>query len=1185
MYLKHLRIRGFKSFPGTVELRFHDGIAVIVGPNGSGKSNIADALQWAMAAQAPAQLRAPNGQDVLFSGSDGRPPAGVCEVELVLDNECGTLPLEFGEVSVMRRLHRESDGEYFINRSRVRRLDVLELLADTGLGREMHSVIGQGRVEEILLSKPHERRRFVEEAAGLGKYQRRRTRAEGKLVRVAGELERARDLEREVRARLRPLAMQATAAERAAKLAGEIAAGRIALLSSDMLVERRRSDGLQAGLGQAAASRAEVEARLALLAGRRGTAESELTGLAAAQERAAHAFYAFETARDRLALQVGRLEQAQASLERSLVRREAALGRLDEEATRFDEESRLAASAAAATAAEAGSEPLGDERAAQEAAAAAEAALSETLDARRTLAEAQGRAATARREADGLAARVQATGERVTGLVAAAEAAAAELKTVGAETDRLESAAVEAAAALVLAAEAGTAATLTETEQADAERAAAAGRDDVRQQLELARNRLRSLEHTLDRGEGLSPAARALSAAGATLVVAGVEAEPGFERAVAAALGWRAGAVIAGRIDEAVELLRSADGELGVILARPGHDDVAADPPAGARRLLDVVRVRDASVQRLISDVWVVEDLTRVVSGVAVTVAGEGVDADRGELWRTADAGEAVWLAARADRDRTSGEVERLETALAEAESSHGAAATLAAAATAAASNARASLADARSRETEAADAARGASTRRAVLTDELARCDASRDLALRDLEVDGARRSELESAAQTFAAQEVERRQAATAADERHAQLELRRRELAGEAARIAARVAGLHERQERFAQDAFRLHEAATASRVTAVRARELVAGTSAVGPLITALREQLRSAAGSAERMRAPARAGVETIERRAAELAAELQVCAELEAADQAALREAAQAATEVEVSLARSSERVSELERRRSELSGEHPELAVSEPDEPLPVDEAAAVAARLERLERRRESLGAVNPLAAEEYELEKGRASELEAQCDDLERSLKELRGLIRDLTQTIDRRFAETFADVAKHFTETIGTLFPGGSGRLRLTDDVVDARPAERTDDGEPVDPPDAGGGEPGIELEVRPAGKRIESLSLLSGGEKSLTAIAFLFALMLTKPSPFYVLDEVEAALDDANIERFLSLLRAYQSRAQFIVITHQRRTMEVADVLYGVSMAGDGESKVLSRKMPAEADVHHALDSA
>ena len=258
------------------------------------------------------------------------------------------------------------------------------------------------------------------------------------------------------------------------------------------------------------------------------------------------------------------------------------------------------------------------------------------------------------------------------------------------------------------------------------------------------------------------------------------------------------------------------------------------------------------------------------------------------------------------------------------------------------------------------------------------------------------------------------------------------------------------------------------------------------------------------------------------------------------------------------------------------------EVEWEEPAEPLLPDEAAALAARLERLERRRESLGAVNPLAAEEYEQEKVRADDLSAQCDDLETSLAELRGLIRDLTATIDERFAATFESVAHHFAEVIGTLFPGGSGRLRLTErDVVSAaKPPEETDDGaeEVVEEADT---EQGVELEVRPAGKRIESLSLLSGGEKSLTAIAFLFALMLTKPSPFYLLDEVEAALDDANIDRFLDLLRAYQDKAQFVVITHQRRTMEVADVLYGVTMAGDGESKVLSRRMPSDPALHEA----
>jgi len=344
--------------------------------------------------------------------------------------------------------------------------------------------------------------------------------------------------------------------------------------------------------------------------------------------------------------------------------------------------------------------------------------------------------------------------------------------------------------------------------------------------------------------------------------------------------------------------------------------------------------------------------------------------------------------------------------------------------------------------------------------------------------------------------------------------------------------------------------------------------------------AIGETLARASAAAELLRIPARAGVEVIERRSGELAAELQECAQEEAGVQATARTVTATATEIEVDLTRCTDRIAEFGRRREELAAEL-DSPPPDPEEPLPVDERAAVTARLERLERRRESLGAVNPLAAEEYETEGRRASELTEQCADLERSLRELRGLIRDLTQTIDHRFTETFDQVAHNFTDVIRTLFPGGSGRLRLTHDVVSAVPVADDAPADEASRPE----EPGIELEVKPAGKRIEALSLLSGGEKALTAIAFLFALLLTKPSPFYVLDEVEAALDDANIERFLDLLRAYQERAQFIVITHQRRTMEVADVLYGVTMAGDGESKVLSRRVPAEVELLPASGDA
>src|SRR5689334_20995170 len=1146
-------MRGFKSFPGTVELRFEHGIAVVVGPNGSGKSNIADALQWAMAVQSPSQLRAPTGLDVLFGGSDSRPPAGVCEVELVLDNECGTLPLEFGEVSVMRRLDRGGESEYLVNRARVRRLDVLELLADTGLGREMHSVIGQGRVDEILTSKPHERRRFVEEAAGLGKYQRRRLRAEAKLARVSTELERARDLEREVRARLRPLQMQATAAERAAKLGGEIAAGRLRLIASDTMSEQRRADAARARLSAAHTAQADVDARLKVIGERRAKAEAELTGLAAEQERATRAYYDFETARERLSDGARRLDGAAASLGRAHARRTGLAGRLTADAERFLAEAAEASEQAEAGAAEADRLAAADGGELREAAAAAETALTASLDARRALAEAQGHAGTARLEADRSAARAGELEARVESLSAAAAAARTGLasgeETAGGLEESARALAAELEAAVAAAGE-----SRTEAERrATAARTAVAAADELGHRGQLMNARLDSLRQALDRGEGLTPAVRALKEAGAKLVVAGVEAQPGFERAVAAGLGWRAGAVVAERLTDALSVLAEAGGEVAVVLADTRPPAASLPPAPGARPLIEVVTVRDPVAGRLLEGVWLVDDLAQVDHGVAVTRAGEGIDADRGELWRTGDAGEAAWLAARAERERLETEAEGLAAEHAAAVAAAEQAAADAARAEQADSETQAALASVRAREASASEAARTAAARRDRLADELARSESAREAAEKDLASESERRFQL--------ARQADRLEAAAA--ER------------GE----AAQEAGLRERAERFRRDATRLRAAAERARASAEASGRMAAQARALEERGREIGRTLVRLTAAAEPLRAPARAGVAVIERRSGELAAELQACARDEAGVQTTARSVAATATEIEVELTRSTDRIAELGRRSQEISAdvsEEPEAL----NEPLPPEERESVAARMERLERRRESLGAVNPLAAEEYETEERRTGELTEQCADLEKSLRELRGLCRDLTQTIDRRFAETFEQVAHNVTEVVRPLFPGGSGRLRLTGDVVSAAPAapegeaDPTEGEEDVRRPD----EPGIELEVKPAGKRIEALSLLSGGEKALTAIAFLFSLLLTKPSPFYVLDEVEAALDDANIERFLDLLRAYQERAQFIVITHQRRTMEVADLLYGVTMAADGEWKVLSRRITADVDL-------
>jgi chromosome segregation ATPase len=822
LHLSAIKLRGFKSFPDPVEVRLERGVAVVVGPNGSGKSNVSDALLWASGSLAPSELRAEKPDDVLFAGSAGRPAADWCEVELLFDNADGQFPeLEFSEVAITRRLHRGGEGQYLVNKAAVRRTDLVELLADVGLGGGHSSVIGQGRVEEILSSKPEHRRALLEEAAGLGKFKARRHRAELKLARVQVQAERARDLEAEVRKRLRPLALQATAAERAERLKGEIAA-----------VEARLAELELEELGQAAA---EVEERRTAATMARKAANAKLEDLLVERNRA----------EEDLADAAGRREEAT-----------AALYRLRSAADR--------------------------------------------LELRREAAEA---------------------------LVERLRAEPLRLPTV----------------------------------------------DD--EQLRTTRERLSAVERALAEREGLPPAARALAEQGARLALSELEVEPGRERAVAAALGPRGSALLAEDIQAGLRLLEQAHA-------------------AGLGNLTVLVGARPAELVERYTVVPKEELLSSPVP--AVTTDGFGYDPERGELWFAGETAEAVWLELEARRRALALEVERL-----------------------------------RSNPT----APQPAADPRLIA---------------------------------------------------------------AGE--RLVRALAGAAEAGRRF--------EAPLRARVDA--------GGSRTGDAATALREL---AAREAELRRGAAEAGERT-----AAIDVEL---ARLEAEQAAA--------------------------RRRLEDAGA----------EPAEGDDREALTERLGRLERRRETLGAVNPLAKQEYEEEKERLTELTTQREDLERSLVELEKLRNELSETVERRFDETFAAVQQHFADVAQTLFPGGEGRLRLSEPDEDG-----ADDGS----------EPGVEIELRPVGKRVTKLSLLSGGEKALGAISFLFALFLARPCPFYLLDEVEAALDDTNIGRFVELLRRYADRAQFIVITHQKRTMEAADSLYGVTMGADGVSQIVSRRVPRETPV-------
>jgi chromosome segregation protein len=822
VHLSAIKLRGFKSFLDPVEVRLERGVAVVVGPNGSGKSNVSDALLWASGSLSPSELRAEKPDDVLFAGAAGRPPADWCEVELLFDNSDGAFEaLEFSEISIARRLHRGGEGQYLVNKAPVRRTDLVELLADVGLGGGHSSVIGQGRVEEILSSKPAQRRALLEEAAGLGKFKARRHRAELKLARVQVQSERARDLEAEVRKRLRPLALQATAAERAEKLRAEIASVEARIAEVELEDLGRQADAIEERRAAAALARRSANAKLEELLVERNRAEEELADAAGRREQATAALYRLRSAADRLEL---RREAAEALVDR--------LRALPAKALTVDDE-----------------------------------------------------------------------------------------------------------------------------------------------QLRTTRERLAAVERALAEREGLPPAARALAEQGARLVLSELEVEPGRERAVAAALGGRASALLAADPAAALALLEQARA-------------------AGLGDLHVVVGARPAELVREYKVVAKDELLASEVP--AVTPEGFGFDPARAELWFAGETAEAVWL------------------------------------------------------------------------------------------ELD-ARRRALEL--------EVEELQANPSVPPR----------------RGDPRPAAIAERLVRV-----------------------------------------LNGVPDAGRRFEAPLRARVDAGGSRTGEAAAQLRELGAREVELRRGAAEAGERAAAIDVELARLEAETSAARRRLEEANAE-----------PAEGDDRAALGERLVRLERRRETLGQVNPLAKQEYEAEKERLQELVAQREDLERSLAELERLRNELTETVERRFEETFAAVQRHFTEVAATLFPGGEGRLRLTEPDEDGAEDDR---------------EAGVEVELRPAGKRVTKLSLLSGGEKALGAISFLFALFLARPCPFYLLDEVEAALDDANIGRFVELLRRYADRAQFIVITHQKHTMEAADSLYGVTMGSDGLSQIVSRRVPRESPV-------
>ena len=1085
MRLKSLTLTGFKSFPDRTRLDFGPGVSVVVGPNGSGKSNVTDAVLWAMGEQSPLAIRGQSMQDVIFGGGRGVQARSAAEVEIVLDNSDGTVDLPLSEISIVRRLDRNGEGGYKLNGARCRLTDVIEVLSDTGLGKETHSVISQGRVDAIVTSKPRDRRLLIEEAAGLGKHRKRRRRAQLKLEHTQENLDRALDIEREARTRLRPLKRQAEAAELHERLEHQILQARWELARDTARTRALELAGAEALVTEARSTRAEIEARLTQTIERRGEAERALSERSERHDALSRRVYEARSAHERLGL---RGEQASASaqtLTRRIERIERELAGLEQPGAEDSQDGFTAAGA--------------------ERIAALEAQLAEIESSRE-------------QEIEREVAELEGAREREQALVQQLEGEVEQARAARKQADEEAEGARERLAA-------------AERTVQEARREAAR----VGAELAAANQFLRSHTHIAGDQAGRP---KALSEE--------LRVQDGFELALAAALGGRLDAALVEDVAGAEALLDRSGPDGGTALladraATAGDESSAGDadaPAPGAQRLLELVSGPEEVLglaRRLLADAWVVErleDLPEDFAGIAATRQGRVWFGSWVEVRQLSEGGTERVLARRNERDRLIASSEQAAQA----------------------EHAARGACDEAIEQVRLAEEARGAG-----------------DRDLREAE----RRQSEAAEARRRTEWLIEQRRAAPA----DGPLAVRKAELEGELASERRQVERLErERVERL-------------SRVERLRA-QLAADTAAV-PRAQRLLAVLALAAEAVSVRRAAVEQELAADREAGEKMAAELRACAAQEAEIQSALRAAGETVTDAEVAAQRLRDQVAEIE---LELASVIERLGKPEEQEqesqPLGEEEIASLKARVERLERRREQLGPVNPLAQEEYAEALAHVEELERQRTDLETALRELRSVIRETDRQIQETFEETFEAAARNFEELVGDVFPGGSGRLRLVSEEQAPRPVlggqplpEGETDEDAVEAAAEAEAEaelngqeeqlPGVEIEITPAGKSTKRLTLLSGGEKSMTALAFLFAVFLARPCPFYIMDEVEAALDDLNLDRFLALLRRYANRAQFIVITHQKRTMEAADYLYGVSMGLDGVSKVISRRLPPE----------
>ena len=1195
MYLKSLTLRGFKSFASATTLRLEPGITCVVGPNGSGKSNIVDALSWVMGEQGAKSLRGGKMEDVVFAGTTSRPPLGRAEVTLTIDNTDGALPIDYSEVTLSRLMFRSGQSEYAINGNHCRLLDVQELLSDSGLGREMHVIVGQGHLDDVLHAGPEARRALIEEAAGVLKHRKRKEKALRKLEAMQANLTRLVDLTAELGRRLKPLGRQAEVARKAAFIQAELRDARLRLLADDYVTLAADLQRDEADEAAVLARRAALEQQVAQARARENELDQAAQQASAVLARAQETWFALSSLTERL-----RSTQHLAAQRHALLTEASEPERPGRDPDELDRQA---------------DELREEEETLNERLTAGREVLS-VATAERTAAERE-LAAAERRQAEGAKAAAARAG-RVARL--REQVGAADSRTVATqeEMDRLEVSATEARERATLAQD--------EFEQVQDQ---AGGRDEDRSELAAAHERAtamlaecterakvlrtaeresaRDLAARRARAETLSEAARRGADASAALLAdparfggvvgsfaARLRVAEGYEVAIAAALGAAAEAVAVDGLDAAAEILatlrRDDAGSAGLVIAQatpassPAAEAPAAEAPAtpaptippvprgsGPIPANELVRAPDGLAEtaaELLCDVVVTADLEQARRFVRE-------NPDRKAVTRDGDLLGAYWAQGGGARPQSLFEMraaaDEAAAGLAEAELRCDEAARQLAVAAEAEEDARQAVAQAQARRHEVDAAAAEVSGRLGRLAgaaraarEEAERLEGAITSARQAAEKDLARleqlRAELAEAEEQDATDEPDEPQHQTVREdlaerctaarnaEMEARLEVRTAEerlraIGGRAESLAAAAAAERATRQRAAERRQRRATQAAVARAVALGARYAVeAAEQSVNQALARRTEAEAASSGGAAELKA--------VRARVRDLAADLDTVVNT--------------AHGTEIARAEHRLRLQQLAEHALEEFGVEADALVAEygPEVPVPVigdDEAlpsrferAAAERRAADAQRQLDRLGKVNPLALEEFEALTERHTFLATQLEDLRKTRRDLLTVVKEVDDRVQEVFASAYADTAREFEHLFGRLFPGGQGNLVLTepDDMLAT----------------------GIEIEARPPGKKVKRLSLLSGGERSLTAIAYLFAIFKARPSPFYVLDEVEAALDDTNLQRLLLVFDELRESSQLIVITHQRRTMEAADALYGITMRGDGVSAVISQQI-------------